>query len=145
MTTKAERIEKARALATDLIDELDNDSRYFVIAPDEADEYKAAISTILSYSKRCEEELEEHVWALAEAGSGVAGNTPIELGANIKAKLKRCEERAERLREALTPFADGASHTRVFLTSREKMHPSGIVCFDEDVARAHAALKGEAP
>lgn len=45
-----------------------------------------------------------------------------------------------KLREALRPFVEAAPHTRVFLTTREKMHSNGVAIFDEDVMRARAAL-----
>ncbi len=48
---------------------------------------------------------------------------------------------AERLRCALRPFVDNAHHTRVFLVSREKMHPDGVALYDQDVNRARAALR----
>lgn len=50
-----------------------------------------------------------------------------------------CTE-CERLAEALQPFVDGAGHTQVFLRSRQKMHPTGLDLYAEDVARASNAL-----
>lgn len=49
-------------------------------------------------------------------------------------------DEVERLREALRAFVDGATHTMVFLTSREKMHSCGVDLYREDVERARAAL-----
>lgn len=49
-------------------------------------------------------------------------------------------DEVERLREALRPFVEGATHTMVFLTSREKMHSCGVDLYREDVERARAAL-----
>lgn len=54
--------------------------------------------------------------------------------------LRRSGEENQKLREALKPFVEGASHTRVFLTSREKMNPIGVDLYDKDVERAKAAL-----
>ena len=41
---------------------------------------------------------------------------------------------------ALEPFVRASSHTRVFLTSREKIHPDGLKLFDEEVEAARTAL-----
>lgn len=56
------------------------------------------------------------------------------------AKLATAQARIEELEGALKPFVEGAGHARVFLTSREKMHPTGVGLYDEDVTRARAAL-----
>lgn len=48
---------------------------------------------------------------------------------------------AEALAKWLSEFTGGAGHTRVFLTSREKMHPTGIDLWDESVAKAKDLLR----
>lgn len=53
---------------------------------------------------------------------------------------KRLRAENERLREALRPFVVGARHTRLFLTSRERMHPAGVDLYDEAVAAGRSAL-----
>lgn len=49
-------------------------------------------------------------------------------------------DHAAALAEALEPFVSGATHTTVFLTSREKMHPAGRDLYADDVFRASLTL-----
>lgn len=42
--------------------------------------------------------------------------------------------------DLLKRVSQGASHTKVFLSSREKMHPAGIDLFDEEMSEARAIL-----
>ena len=51
-------------------------------------------------------------------------------------RAEAAEAEVERVRAALREFTDWADHTRVFLTSREKMHPIGVEQWDEAVVRA---------
>lgn len=60
--------------------------------------------------------------------------------ATLEAELAAMKARGDRLAEALEPFVTGAAHTRIFLQSRERMHPAGQDLYDEDVATAHQAL-----
>lgn len=48
-----------------------------------------------------------------------------------------------KLREALTELIGAAEHARVFIASREKMHPVGRDLHDEAIAKARAALSQE--
>lgn len=66
---------------------------------------------------------------------------------DLQEQLARvCAER-DALKDALEPIVSSASHTRVFLTSRERMHPAGIALYDADIrqARAVLGLEEEAP
>lgn len=55
-------------------------------------------------------------------------------------RAERAERERESLRAALQMLTQGADHTRVFLTSREKMHPDGVALWDAAVKQARAAL-----
>jgi len=50
------------------------------------------------------------------------------------------QETAKALYGALQAIVDAADHTRVFITSRERMHPTGVSLYDEDIVRARAAV-----
>lgn len=54
---------------------------------------------------------------------------------------RKRDAEVERLKTALEPFVSGYSHTSVFLSSRQKMHPAGQDLYRDDVERAIAALK----
>lgn len=56
-------------------------------------------------------------------------------------KVMDLKRKNNELLAALKAFVDSAAHTRVFLTSREKMNSTGVGIFDEDVRRADAAIK----
>lgn len=58
-----------------------------------------------------------------------------------KGRAAHLEQELKRMKEALSPFVTGASHTRVFLTTREKMHEDGVRLYDMDVDAARAALE----
>ena len=58
----------------------------------------------------------------------------------LEAELAAMKARGDRLAEALEPFVTGAAHTRIFLQSRERMHPAGQDLYDADVATARQAL-----
>ena len=45
-------------------------------------------------------------------------------------------------RRALDLLTKSADHTRIFLTTREKMHPTGVSLFDEAVAAGRALAAG---
>ncbi len=57
---------------------------------------------------------------------------------------RKRDAEVERLKTALEPFVSGYSHTSVFLSSRQKMHPAGQDLYRDDVERAIAALKEKA-
>ena len=61
-------------------------------------------------------------------------------GCHLEMLLAAMKARGDRLAEALEPFVTGAAHTRIFLQSRERMHPAGQDLYDADVATARQAL-----
>ena len=58
-------------------------------------------------------------------------------------KLTAAQARIAALEEALRAIIDAADRTRVFIALRERMHPTGLSLYDEDVARARALLSKE--
>ncbi len=71
---------------------------------------------------------------------GIIGDEHGHFYCTLERQLAAAKADAERLAEALKLFVEGASHTQVFLRSREKMHPAGQDLYTEDVERARAAL-----
>lgn len=58
----------------------------------------------------------------------------------MRAKVAERDRKIIYLLEALSPFVEGAAHTRVFLVSREKMNPVGVEIYDAAVEQARAAI-----
>ena len=53
-------------------------------------------------------------------------------------------ERVQRMEAALKAFIDDAEHTRIFLKSRQIMHPTGLQIWEDIVATGKEALQKEA-
>lgn len=58
-------------------------------------------------------------------------------------RAERAEAEVALLREILEDARVTIKHARVFIQSREKMHPDGQILYDECLASVTAALKGE--
>lgn len=59
--------------------------------------------------------------------------------------MKRLLAEQAGLRALLAEEVAGRGHTRVFVTSREKMHPTGVALFDEWTEKARALLNRQEP
>lgn len=57
-----------------------------------------------------------------------------------KARAEAAEAKLAELRAVVKALTCSSSHTRVFLTSREKMHPEGVALWDEAISNGKAAL-----
>jgi len=57
----------------------------------------------------------------------------------VSAGKEKC---VDKLVEALRKVKITMNHARVFITSRQKMHPTGVVLWDEEVKEVDEALKG---
>lgn len=63
-----------------------------------------------------------------------------EIGLQLVEQLEKVQADAAVLRDVLSEFVLGQDHTRIFLTTRQKMHPAGIQHWDEAVRRGEKAL-----
>ena len=57
-------------------------------------------------------------------------------------KIKSLQAENESLKEDLKEVKVTMNHARVFITSRQKMHPTGVGLWDEQVEEINKLLKG---
>jgi hypothetical protein len=61
----------------------------------------------------------------------------------LKERLTAVEKERDELRVAVIRFLSGANHNRLFLSSRQRIHPDGLKIYDEDIAALREAVEGE--
>lgn len=96
------------------------------------------ISELEQQNAKLQEAVADRGMQLAEIQQAYdwSGFTPIE-AAKVLTELQAFK--AEAL-EVVATISAAPKHTRIFLTSRQKMHPDGVAIFDENIALAQAFL-----